>query len=238
MVNPWAAALKRDNLAVLQLFDDLSRPTALAFLAQRADPRDRRALSVAELTRRLRQQRYPNAAAATQMHAYLQAPALEARPGKARAQSRWVRALVAPLQVVGTHRREIREQIDALFMAPADHDLWANVPGAGSLLGVRCMAALGDDRDRFVSAKAGQALVGTSPVVYPSDKLRCVPLRRACDQHFHQTLQQLTFASRLRCNWARAFYDAHRARGHGATLRALANRSLRILFRVGKDRAS
>jgi len=187
----------------------------------------------------LRQQRYPNAeAAAAQMHAHLQAPALEARPGTARVQIRWVRALVAQLQALEAHRRALREQIDALFMAYADHDLWVSVPGAGSILGARLMAAFGEDRDRFASAEAVQALAGTSPVVYPGGKLRRVHLRRACDKHFPQSLHQLAFASLRRCGWARADYDAYRARGHGhhAALRALADRRVRILFRMWKDR--
>jgi len=195
---------------------------------------------VAELTRWLRKQRYPNAeAAAAQRHAHLQAPALEARPGKARAQIRWARALVAPRQALEAHRRALREQIEELFMAHADHDLWASVPGAGSLLGARLVAAFGDDRDRFASAEAVQALAGTSPGVYQSGKLRRVHLRRACDQHFRQTLHPLAFASWRRCSWARTYYDAYRARGHGhhAALRALANRGVRNLFRMWKDRA-
>jgi transposase len=240
LVNQLMAALKSYYPVVLTLFDDLSRPTALAFLAQWADPRDSRALSVSQLTRWLRQHRYPHAeAAAARMHAQLQAPALEATPGKARALIRWVRALVAQLQALEAHRVDIREQIDALFTAHADHDLWASVPGVGPLLGARLVAAFGADRDRFASAEAVQALAGTSPVAYQSGKLRRVHLRRACDKHFRQTMHQLAFSSLTRCSWARAYYDAYRARGHGhhAALRALANVWLRILFRMWQDRA-
>ena len=239
LVNELTAVLKSYYPVVLDLFDDLSRPTALAFVAQWADPRDSRALSVAELARWLRQHRYPNAeAAAARMAARLHAPALEATPGKARAQIRWVRALVAQLQALEAHRREIREHITELFTANADHDLWTSVPGAGPLLGARLLAAFGPDRDRFASAEAVQALAGTRPVAYQSGKLRRVHLRRACDKHFRQTMHQLAFASLTRCAWARAYYDAYRARGHGhhAALRALANVWLRILFRMWQDR--
>jgi len=240
LVNELPAVLNSYYPVVLDLFDDLSRPTALAFLAQWADPRDSRALSVSQLARWLRQQRYPHAeAAAAQMHARRQAPALGATPGKSRAQIRWVRALVAQLQALEAHRREIREQIAELFTAHADHDLWASGPGTGPLLGARLVAAFGTDRDWFASAEAVHALAGTSPVAYQSGKLRRVHLRRACDKHFRQTMHQLAFASLTRCTWARADYDAYRARGHGhhAALRALTNVWLRILFRMWQDRA-
>jgi hypothetical protein len=154
---------KSSDPVVLDLFDDLSRPTALAFLAQWADPRDSRALSVSQLTRWLRQQRYPHAeGAAAPMPACLQAPAREATPGKARAQIRWVRAWVAPRQALEAHRREIREPIAELFTAHADPARWASVPGAGPLLGARLVAAFGADRDRLASAEAVQALAGTA----------------------------------------------------------------------------
>jgi len=240
LVNQLTAVLKSYYPVVLQLFDDLSRPAALAFLAQWADPHDSRALSVSQLTRWLRQQHYPHAeAVAARMHARLQAPALAATPGKARAQIRWARALVAQLQALEAHRRAIREQIAELFTAHADHDLWASVPGAGPLLGARLVAAFGTDRDRFTSAEAVQALAGTSPVAYQSGKLRRVHLRRACDKQFRQTMHQLAFTSLTRCTWTRAYYDAYRERGHGhhAALRALANVGLRILFRMWQDHA-
>ncbi len=48
------AVLKSADPVVLDLFDDLSRPTALAFWAQWADPRDSRAVSLSPLTRWLR----------------------------------------------------------------------------------------------------------------------------------------------------------------------------------------
>jgi transposase len=238
LVNELTAVLKSSDAGVLDLFDDLSRPTALAFLAQWPDPRDSRALSVSQLARWLRQQRYPQAeTAAARMSVRWHAPALEATPGKARAQIRWVRALVAPRQALEAHRCEIREQITELFTAHADPDRWTSVPGAGPLLGARLVAAFGTDRTRFASAEAVQALAGTRPVAYQSGKGRRVPRRRACDTHVRQTMHQLALASLTRCAWARAYDDAYRARGHGhhAALRAWANVWRRIVFRMWQD---
>jgi hypothetical protein len=83
LVHELPATLKSSDPVVLDLFDDLSRPTALAFLAQWADPRDSRALSVSPLTRWLRQQRYPNAeAAAAQMPARCKHRPSKPRPVK------------------------------------------------------------------------------------------------------------------------------------------------------------
>jgi transposase len=179
LVNELTAVLKSYDPVVLDLFDDLSRPTAWAFLAQWADPRDSRALSVSPLTRWLRLPRDPHAeVAAAPMHARLHAPALEATPGKARAPLRWVRAWVALRQALEAHRRAIREPIAELFTAHADHDRWVSVPGAGPLLGARLVAAFGADRDRLASAEAVQALVETRPVAYQSGKGRHVHLRR------------------------------------------------------------
>ncbi len=240
LVHALTAVLQSYDRVVLPLFDDLSRPTALAFLAPWADPRDSGALSVSPLTRWLRQQRYPNAeAAAAQMPARLEAPALKATPGKARAQIRWMRAWVAPRPALDAHRREIREPMAELLTAHVDPDRWASVPSAGPLQGARLVAAFGADRARFASAEAVQAWAGTSPVADQSGQWRRVPRRRACDKPFRQTMHPRALASLTRCAGARAVYDADRARGHGPhpALRAWANVGRRLLFRLGQNRA-
>lgn len=239
LTNQLLAALKSYYPQVLAAFADISRPVALAFLATWPDPQDARRLTVSEVMTWLRQHRYPRAAQeASRIWSALQQRALEASPGKRRAQVWAVRALVAQFQALHTEHQALREHLAELFLADPDADLWMSVPGVAVTLGTRLQAGFGPQRDRFERAEAVQALAGTSPVLYQSGKLRRVHMRRACDKHFRAAVHQLAFTSLSRCAWARAYYDQYRARGHGhhAALRALANVWLRILFRMWKTR--
>ncbi|MCY0863702.1 MAG: IS110 family transposase [Sulfobacillus sp.] len=239
LTNQLTAALKSYYPQVLAAFADISRPVALAFLAAWPDPHDARQLTVSDLMTWLRQHRYPRAATeAPRIWSTLQQRALEASPGKRRAQVWAVRALVAQLQALQTEQRALREYLEELFLASPDADLWMSLPGVAVTLGARLQAGFGPDRDRFERAEAVQALAGTSPVLYQSGKLRRVHMRRACDKHFRATVHQFALTSLSQCDWARQYYDRYRARGHGhhAALRALANIWLRILFRMWKSR--
>jgi hypothetical protein len=53
-----------------------------------------------------------------------------------------------------------------------------------------------------------------------------------------QTFQEWAHDSLARCQWARAYYDQHRARGkqHHAIIRGLAFKWIRILYRCSQNR--
>jgi transposase len=240
LTNQLIAALKTYYPVALTLFGDITSSTALAFLATWPALEQARGASVSEIRRFLRQHRYPGyEAAAERIFAQLHEPQLTALPGRARAQVRLVQALVAQLQTLDRHRVQVQERIQELFMAHADSNLWSSVPGAGPLLAPRLLAAFGTDRERFASAEAVQALAGTCPALYQSGRICRARMRRACDRSFRRTMHLLAFSSLRSCAWAKAYYDAQRARGksHHHALRALGNIWLRILFRMWKDRA-
>jgi hypothetical protein len=62
--------------------------------------------------------------------------------------------------------------------------------------------------------------------------------RWACPTFIRQTFVEWSASSIAHSFWARAFYDSHRAKGasHNATVRALAFKWIRILFRCWVDR--
>lgn len=70
-----------------------------------------------------------------------------------------------------------------------------------------------------------------APVTRTSGKARVVLARHARNRRLADALYQQAFAALTRSPGARAYYDAHRARGntHHQALRALANRLVGIL---------
>src|SRR5205085_815848 len=77
-----------------------------------------------------------------------------------------------------------------------------------------------------------------APVTERSGNKHWVHWRWACPTFLRQTFVEWTASSISHSFWARAFYDSHRAKGssHNATIRALAFKWIRILFRCWVDR--
>jgi len=119
-----------------------------------------------------------------------------------------------------------------------DFRLFADLPGAGPVFASRLLAAFGEQRDRFADAAAVQKCVGIAPVTERSGNKHWVHWRWACPTFLRQTFVEWAASSISHSFWARAFYDSHRAKGssHNATIRALAFKWIRILFRCWVDR--
>ena len=70
------------------------------------------------------------------------------------------------------------------------------------------------------------------PVTKRSGKQQVVTFRFACDKLLRYAVDQLAWLSLQRCEWAKAYYDQQRARGHRhrRALRALGATWLKIIF--------
>ena len=69
-----------------------------------------------------------------------------------------------------------------------------------------------------------------------SGKHQRIQFRFACNRHLRSALQLFALGSLTRSEWARAYYDRQRTRGHRhhAALRALAAKWLKIIFVLWK----
>jgi len=126
----------------------------------------------------------------------------------------------------------------ALMAKHPDAPLFRAIPGAGSVMAPRLLAAFGNDRQRYPAASNLQQASGIAPVTIKSGKSCLVRRRRACTKFLHQTFHEFADHSRRASAWALAYYRMLRARGlrHHAALRALAFKWIRILYRCWKDR--
>ncbi|NUA38815.1 hypothetical protein HAT93_02867 [Dickeya solani] len=73
-------------------------------------------------------------------------------------------ALATQIKVVSEIIKTYDERIETLFDALPDAGLFKSLPGMGSCMGPRMLAALGDNRDRFNSAEEIQNYAGIAPV--------------------------------------------------------------------------
>ncbi|HTI54764.1 MAG TPA: transposase [Verrucomicrobiae bacterium] len=150
-----------------------------------------------------------------------------------RAKARLMQSLVEQLTLVVVAVAQYRTAIDDFFARmPAAQ--WARTLPIGKhgITAPTLWARLGDAPGRWESFRHLQAQAGAVPVTKRSGKQRVVPFRFACDKSLRHVVDQVAFLSLLSSDWARAYYDQQRARGHAhhQALRALGAKWLKIIF--------
>ena len=121
--------------------------------------------------------------------------------------------------------------MEAGFGRHPDAEIYRSQPGLGAVLGARVLAEFGDDPTRYAHTHARKNYAGMAPITRASGKTRVVLARHARNRRLADALSQQAFAALTSSAGARAYYDAHRARGntHHQALRALANRLVGVL---------
>ena len=145
-----------------------------------------------------------------------------------------VRALHPLLESIASLDKEIEER----FNAHPDMEIFDSLPGAGSALAPRLLAAMGSDRSRFECAGSVQQYTGIAPVTDRSGKHVWIHRRFACPKFLRQTFHEFAGQSIKFCSWARGYYDMKKGSGmrHHAAVRALAYKWIRIIFRCWQNR--
>ena len=171
----------------------------------------------------------------------LQRPQLPVPAHVVRAKARLMRTLVAELAAVVAAVSEYREAIEDFFARMPTAQWIRTLPiGDHGITAPTLWARLGDAPERWESFRHLQAQAGAVPVTKRSGQQRFVQFRFACDKPLRYIVDQVAFLSLQRNEWARAYYDQQRVRGHShrQALRALGAKWLKIIFVMWKRQAS
>jgi hypothetical protein len=179
---------------------------------------------------------------ARRMEIFARAQEFAGTPATIKAKSLLAVSLVKMLFVVEKQLALYRQRIEELFARHPDHELFGSLPGAGPKIAPRLLAEIGDDRERFGDDVQNlQCFAGTAPVTKRSGKSRKfwpVHQRWACDKHLRHALHLFAEKTLSRCLWADLYYQHHRQKNqsHASALRRLANRWLKIIYKMWIDR--
>ncbi len=232
LLNQLTATLKEYYPRALEVCPDLTTARAQAFLAAFPTPAAVAALSAKRWARWARSQRLP-AEETARLWAVLQAPQLAVPAHVVRAKARLVAALCAQLAPTLTAVAEYRALLSDFF-ASLPTAAWARtLPGAATGTTIPWLVAeIGDAPGRWGAAAELQGTGGTVPCTRQSGKYKAVLFRFGCNKWLRTAAHQLAWISLPKCEWARAYYDRHRAQGHSHhhALRALAAKWLKICF--------
>jgi transposase len=231
-LNQLTAALKAYYPRALEVCDDLKSQWARDFLRDYPTPAALTGLTERQWQRWAHGRRLSPERLATLWHV-LRAPQWPVPLHVVRVQTRLLEALLEQLDVSLRTVQSYREAITDFFgRMPAA--TWAtSLPGgkSGTTVPTLC-AELGDAAGRWESFRHLQAHAGSVPVTERSGKSVAVFFRFACNRHLRQAIHQFAANSIQHSEWARAYYDRCRKRGHRHHhgLRALAAKWLKILF--------
>ena len=251
LVNQLQAALYEYYPAALEAFDDWTQPFTWAFVQAFPTPaqlvhRGRRAGSVhpdelSEIRRRCDGLGIKGVRPDTverRLAIFGRADQFCGAEAVTRAKSLLALSLVAVLTTLEARLTAYRAEIEKRFAEHPDHGVFGSLPGVGGKLAPRLLSELGSDRGQYPAAGNLQCVAGTAPVSYSSGQVRRAKIRWHCDRHFRHTVHLWADCSRKVCAWAQAYYQAHRAKGqsHACALRCLAQRWLKILWRMWQER--
>lgn len=148
-----------------------------------------------------------------------------------------VSVLVDQLEALNAGLSRYDQAIAELFSTQKEAPTIETLPGAGPAFAPRLYVAFARFGERTADAEAFASAVGVAPITDQSGKMRKVHRRLRCDKHTRQTFVEWAKETIKHSVWARAYFDQRKAGGHGfqATLRALAYKWCRILWRCWKD---
>jgi len=150
-----------------------------------------------------------------------------------------VQFLVQQIRQLGAEIDRIGRSLEERVAEHPDADIFRSLPIGGTVTVASLLAIFGENREQAPSWEELAARCGVAPVTKASGKTKTVRQRRACDHTFHQALIYFAFNTAFAegC-WAGEFYQRKRADGlrHYASLRCLAKRWMKILYRLWKDR--
>lgn len=232
VLNQLTVTLKEYYPRALEVCADLKSQWGRAFLRAYPTPGAVQALTERQWQGWARSHRL-SAERAAELWAVLQRPQLPVPAHVVRTGARRLAVLLAQLEVVSGAVTEYRQAVEDLFGRLPAAQWAASLPGgqSGTTVPLLC-AELGDAPGRWQTAQHLQGLAGTVPVTERSGKTQVVKFRFACNTTLRYAVQQLAFLSLRHSEWARAYYDRCRARGHPHhhALRALGAKWLKIIF--------
>jgi transposase len=225
-------ALREFFPAALLAFDDLTGTDTLELLAKAPDPDAAARLTITQITAALkRAHRHRTGDKAQLIQIALRSGQLRQPAEVTAAYAATVRAQAAVIATLNTQIKTMATQVDAHFGQHPDVEIYLSQPGMGPIIGARVLAEFGDDKDRYVDARARKNYAGTSPITRASGKKRTVLARYVHNDRLIDACGQQAFSALSASPGARAYYDDLRRRGagHRAALRQLGNRLVGIL---------
>ncbi|PJM98483.1 IS110 family transposase [Streptomyces sp. CB01201] len=141
-------------------------------------------------------------------------------------------ALLRQLDAACVAADELEEAAEQSFRQHPDAEILLSFPGLGVQIAARVLAEIGDDRKRFIDARALKAYAGSSPVTRASGKKEQISRRWVKNDRLNHAGYLWAFSAFRHSPGAEAHYRHRRLQGdwHAAAQRHLFNRMIGQLY--------
>lgn len=147
--------------------------------------------------------------------------------------------LLAQIELLVGAIADLDQRIQQKLDEHPDAQVFQSLPVKGTNTIATLLAGFGEDRQNSPGHRRLAAAWGVAPLTIQSGRHRSIRRRHAADQTLSQALMQFAFNTAFTAGcWASDFYQRKRAEGkaHYTALRCLAQRWLKILHRMWKER--
>jgi transposase len=231
--NKLRSVLREYYPTFLAAFDDLSAREARATLHLAPSPAQGQAVRKPGLTAALRRAGRTRGipAAVDAIHTALRREQLRQPASVETAMSQHATALLHALDTAVANVIRLEESLTAAFQQHPDAEIITSFPGLSTVLGARILAEIGDDRNRFASARGLKAFAGTAPITRASGMKTVVTRRVVRNKRLGQAAYLWALPMIAHSPAAHAHFTARRARGdsYSAAARNLTNRGMGML---------
>ena len=152
---------------------------------------------------------------------------------------RQVRFGVDQLRRFAAEIDQIEQDMETRVAEHPDVNIFRSLPIQATVTIASLLSIFGQDRQHAPTWTELAACCGVAPITISSGKSRTVRLRRACNHTSHQAMLYFAFNTAfVKGCWAAEYYKRKRQEGmkHYATLRCLAKRWMKLLYRLWKDK--
>lgn len=169
---------------------------------------------------------------ATQLHDALRRPQLRQDRLVEQAMATQALRLLATLDVECGSVEKLGQAVAEAFTQHPDYAIITSFPGLGDLTGARVLGEIGDDRSRFLDARALKAYAGSAPVTRASGRSISITRRRVKNNRLAAAGWIWAFVASSKSPGASVHHRRRREAGdhHAAALRNLFNRLLGQLW--------
>jgi transposase len=149
-----------------------------------------------------------------------------------------LRLLLDQLEAFHEHIPLFNDEIQRVFDAHTDKDLFRDLPGAGPQLAPRLCVAFGTLRSLYPDPSSLQKYAGVAPVREKSGNQIWTHWRWQAPTFLRQTFVEWAGQTVRYSEWAKVYYERMTKKGkpHAVIIRALAFKWIRILWKCWQDR--
>ena len=193
--NRLRSVLLRYYPAAVETFSSVDTLINLSFIQQYPDPKQSAQLSYQEFKEFLRTHRHSQRKKWPSCYNRLREAYPESSPETVAIYANQAPTIAKILEMLIRSKNEWLKKLTYLYKQHPEQEIYAHLPGAGDFLQPALLAKLGDDRNRFPTAKVLQATAGTCPVTEKSGKSKWIHFRYSCDREFRHIVHQWASSS-------------------------------------------